>query len=143
MRVTPVLLLLACAVACNRPQPPDTQAMIRKSLHGVLVYPRSTLVEAASGSNAAQLTLTTLDSVGIVASWFRSELNLNGWVLETDVTNGDGSIAIQAQKGKRPLWITLRPNVGGPGSTYSVIGAIVSGDSLAVADSGATRPAAR
>ena len=117
--------------------------MIRKSLHGVLVYPRSTLVEAASGSNAAQLTLTTLDSVGIVASWFRSELNLNGWVLETDVTNGDGSIAIQAQKGKRPLWITLRPNVGGPGSTYSVIGAIVSGDSLAVADSGATRPAAR
>jgi len=143
MRLTLVLPFLACAAACNRPQPPDTQAMIRKSLHGVLVYPRSTLVDAASGSNAAQLTLTSIDSVGTVASWFRSELGLNGWSLESDVANGDGSVTIQAQKGKRPLWITLRPNVGGPGSTYSVIGADVSGDSLAVHDSGAAKPAAR
>lgn len=143
MRASPVLLLFACAVACNRPEPQDTQAMVRKSLHGVLVYPRSTVVDAAAGSNAAQLTLTSIDSVGTVAAWFRSELSLNGWSLESDVTNADGSVTIQAQKGKRPLWITLRPNVGGPGSTYSVIGAVVSGDSLAVADSGATKPAAR
>lgn len=117
--------------------------MLRKSLHGVLVYPRSTLVDAASGSDAAQVTLTTLDSVSVVASWFRSELNLNGWALQSDVTNGDGSIAIVAQKGSRPLWITLRSNVGGPGSTYTVIGAVVSGDSMAVADSGTVKPPAR
>lgn len=135
MRPTLILLLCVAAASCNRPQPPDTRTMLRKSLHGVLVYPQSTLVDVASGTDAAQLTLTTLDSVGPVAAWFRTELNLNGWVLQSDVTSGDGSIAIVAQKGSRPLWITLRPNVGGPGSTYTVIGAVVSGDSMAVADS--------
>jgi hypothetical protein len=143
MRATLMLVMLTAVAACNRPQPPDTRAMLRKSLQGVLVYPRSTLVDVTSGSDAAQVTLTTLDSVSVVASWFRSELNLNGWALQSDVTNGDGSIAIVAQKGSRPLWITLRPNVGGPGSTYNVIGAVVSGDSLLLGDSGAVKPATR
>lgn len=143
MRSILLLLMLTAVAACNRPQPPDTRAMLRKSLHGVLVYPRSTLVDATSGTDAAQVTLTTLDSVAVVASWFRAELNLNGWALQSDVTNGDESIAIVAQKGSRPLWITLRPNVGGPGSTYTVIGAVVSGDSMAVAESGAVKPPAR
>ena len=131
MRPPLVLLLFAVAVGCSRPKPPDAQAVIQKSLHGVLVYPRSTVLDATSGTDAAQVTLTTLDSVGVVAAWFRSELKLNGWTLQSDLTNGDGSIAITAQKGSRPLWITLRPNVGGPGSTYTVIGAAVSGDSMA------------
>jgi hypothetical protein len=116
--------------------------MLRKTLHGVLVYPRSTLVDAASGTEAAQVTLTSPDSVSLVAGWFRTELNLNGWTLESDVTNRDGSIAITASKGSRPLWITLRPNIGGPGSTYTVIGAAVS-DSASVADSAARKPSAR
>jgi hypothetical protein len=39
-------------------------------------------------------------------------------------------------KGTRPLWVTLRPNVGAAGTTYTVIGAVVAeGDSLRVADS--------
>lgn len=143
MRSTLVLLLLAAVAACDRPQPPDTRAILRKSLHGVLVYPRSTLIDATSGSDAAQVTLTTLDSLAVVAGWFRGELKLNGWALQSDVTNGDGSIAIVAQKGSRPLWIMLRPNVGGPGSTYTVIGAVVTGDSMAVAESGAVKPPAR
>ncbi|HET9709905.1 MAG TPA: hypothetical protein VFP39_16505 [Gemmatimonadales bacterium] len=143
MRSTLMLLTLIAIAGCNRPQPPDTRTMLRKSLHGVLVYPRSTLVDVTSGSDAAQVTLTTLDSVAVVASWFRQELNLNGWALQSDVTSADGSIAIVAQKGSRPLWITLRPNVGGPGSTYTVIGAVVSGDSMAVAESGAVKPPAR
>ena len=137
------MLALAAAPACNRPEPPDTRAVLRKSLHGVLVYPRSTLVDATSGTDAAQVTLTTLDSVGVVARWFRDELNLNGWALQSDVTSGDGSISITASQGSRPLWIMLRPNVGGPGSTYTVIGAAVSGDSISVADSGARKSPAR
>ena len=141
MRYAPLLLL--AVTACSRPKPPDTQAMIQKSLHGVLVYPRSTLVDLASGSDAAQVTLTTLDSVGVVAGWFRTELRLNGWALQSDVTNNDGSITIAAQQGSRPLWITLRPNVGGPGSTYTVIGAVVAGDSMTITDSGARKSPGR
>jgi hypothetical protein len=143
MRPVFSLLLLAAVVACNRPQPPDTRAMVRKSLHGVLVYPRSTLLDAASGTDAAQLTLASLDSAATVATWFRNALNLNGWALQSDVTNADGSITITAQKGRRPLWVTLRPNVGGPGSTYTIIGADVAGDSASGADSSAGKPSAR
>src|SRR5258707_3805961 len=99
MRPTLVLLLIAAA-ACNRPQPPDTRATLRQSLHGVLVYPRSTLIDLASGSDAAQVTLTTLDSVADVAPWFPSQLNLHRWALQSDRTDGDGSIAIPGPKGR-------------------------------------------
>ena len=144
MRSTTGFLVLAfVAAACNRPPQSNTPAMVSKSLSGVLAYPRSTVVDAASGTDAAQVTLTTLDSVGAVAQWYRAALKLNGWTLENDVRNGDGSVAITASKGSRPLWITLRPNVGGPGSTYTVIGAVVSGDSASVAESGAVKPPAR
>lgn len=143
MRSAFILPLLAVAAACSRPKPPDTGAMVRRSLHGVLMYPRSTLLDATSGTDAAQVTLTSLDSAATVAGWFRSALNLNGWALQSDVTNGDGSITITAQKGNRPLWVTLRPNVGGPGSTYTVIGADVSGDSVTAADSGARKAPVR
>lgn len=138
-----LLLTLTVTVACNRPKPPDSQAVLRKSLQGVLVYPRSTTVDANTGSDAAQVTLTTLDSVGVVARWFRDELQHGGWTLQSDVTNSDGSIAITAMKGSRPVWVTMRPNVGGPGSTYTVIGAAVGGDSVSVTDSAARKPSAR
>src|SRR5690348_16637877 len=107
----PALLLFAATVAgfvaCDRPQP-DTATMLRKSLRGVLVYPRATVVDMASGTDAAQVTLTSLDSIALVAAWFRQAMTLNGWVLQSDVTNRDGSIAISATKGNRPLWVTLR-----------------------------------
>jgi hypothetical protein len=62
--------------------------------------------------------------------------DLNQWTLQSDMTGNDGSVSIAAQRGKRPLWITLRPNVGGPGTTYTIIGAVVvDADSLRVQDS--------
>jgi hypothetical protein len=33
-------------------------------------------------------------------------------------------VTLIAQKGERPLWITLRPNVGAAGSTYTMISEI-------------------
>jgi hypothetical protein len=33
-------------------------------------------------------------------------------------------------EGTRPLWLTMRPNAGGPGSSYTMIGAIIEGDSI-------------
>ena len=116
--------------------------MLRQALHGMLIYPRSTTVSMTAGEDAAQVTLSTADSVERVAGWFREVLRLNGWALQSDVTNRDRSIAIAATKGARPLWITLQPNVGAAGTTYSIIGAVVSGDSVVVADSASpTAPA--
>lgn len=107
--------------------------MVQKAMQGVLVYPLSSEVGIAAGADAAQVTLTSADSIGKVARWFRQALLANGWTLVSDATNPDGSISMSATQGKRPLWITLHPNVGAPGTTYTVIGAVV--DSAAAVDS--------
>ena len=129
-------IFLALAVACDRQKEPDPRAMVQKAMQGVLVYPLSTEVGIAAGADAAQVTLATVDSVGKVAGWFRRALLANGWTLVSDVTSPDGSIALSATQGKRPLWITLHPNVGAPGTTFTVIGAVVAQDSVAARDSG-------
>ena len=131
-----LLVVLTGASACERRHPPDPRPMVQKAMHGVLVYPRSLVVGMEAGEDAAQITLATEDSVGEVASWFRQALTLNHWTLQSDVTGADGSVSIAATRGNRPLWITLRPNVGAPGTTYMVIGAVVAeGDSLRLQDS--------
>lgn len=132
----PTFIFLVLAAACERRQEADPRAMVQKAMQGVLVYPLSTEVGIAAGADAAQVTLSTADSIGPVARWFRQALLENGWTLVSDVTNPDGSIAMSATQGKRPLWITLHPNVGAPGTTYTVIGAVVPQDSTATRDSG-------
>jgi len=136
-RFLPVLILaLVLAAACERRRAPDPRPMVRQALQGVIVYPHSTQIGMAAGEEAAQLTLTTPDSIGRVASWFRLALMLNRWTLQSDVTGRDGSVSIAAVQGKRPLWIMLRPNAGAPGTTYTIIGAVVvDADSLRLRDS--------
>ncbi len=126
-----IILVLLAATACERRQPPDPTAMVRRVMRGVLVYPTSVRISMSAGEDAAQVTLSTPDSIGSVASWYRRALALNGWNLESDLTSTDGSVTMSATRGKRPLWITLRPNQGAPGTTYSLIGAVVE-DSTAV-----------
>lgn len=138
-RLLPSFIFLVLAAACDRQQQADPRPMVQKAMQGVLVYPLSTEVGIAAGAEAAQVTLATVDSIGPVARWFRRALLANGWTLVSDVTNADGSVAMSATLGKRPLWITLHPNVGAPGTTYTVIGAVV--DSTAVGDSGKRVPA--
>ena len=138
MRRFLLVLLLAVAItaACERRRAPDPRPMVRQALRGVLVYPQSMQISMAAGEEAAQVTLTTMDSIGRVASWFRRTLMANQWTLESDVTGNDGSVSIAVLRGKRPLWITLRPNSGGPGTTYTIIGAVVvDADSLRLRDS--------
>src|SRR5512144_2542742 len=105
----PSFIFLVLATACERRQEADPRAMVQKAMHGVLVSPLSSEVGIAAGADAAQVTLSTADSVGKVARWFRQALQVNGWTLVSDVTNPDGSIAMSASLGKRPLWITLHP----------------------------------
>jgi len=131
-----LLLLLAGPSACDRRRAADPRPMVQKAMHGMFVYPRSVGISMAAGEDAAQITLTSPDSVGEVARWFRQALPLNGWLLQSDVTAGDQSVSIVAMKGARPLWVTLRPNSGAAGTTYTVIGAVVAeGDSLRIGDS--------
>ncbi len=88
----------------------------------------------AAGDQAAQLTLTSRDSLAKIANWYREVFQLNKWTLESDLTNADGSVSIMATRDARTVWLTLHPNVGAEGTTYTLIGAIPA-DSAAVAES--------
>jgi hypothetical protein len=115
---------------CERRRPPDPHAMVQRTMKGVLAYPKSVQVSVSAGEDAAQVTMTSQDSAGKVADWFRRSLAAGGWTLTSDVTSADGSTTISATQGKRPLWITFQRNEGAPGTTYTVIGAVVAGDSV-------------
>ncbi|HYS19789.1 MAG TPA: hypothetical protein VEO73_01750 [Gemmatimonadales bacterium] len=125
-RVFVVWAVLTCAVGgCERRGQIDGRAVVQKAMQGVLAYPRSTLVSMTPGTDAGQLALTSPDAVETVARWFQMELPMNGWRLERDARARDGTVSIYAQKGSKPLWITLKPNVGAPGTTYTMIGAAI------------------
>lgn len=131
-RSIPLLVAVTLlAAGCDREQDPQqARALAARALRGVLAYPQSTLVSLSAGSDAAEISFSSPAAVADVAQWYRRALAANGWELKTDQTSRDGSIAMYAEQGKRPLWLTMRPNTGGPGSTYTMIGAIVEGDSI-------------
>ena len=127
------LATAGAAAACDRtPNAAERRQFAGRALTGALAYPRSTLIGVNTGEDAAQIQLVSPDSATEVAAWFRLQLPLNKWQLEHDAVNRDGSIVIYAKQGERPLWITLTPNVGGPGSTYTMVGVVIEGDSVRV-----------
>jgi hypothetical protein len=132
-RLSALLLLAALCAACDRktqPSPQQERAFAASVLEGVLAYPQSSVVNVASGSDAAQATFSTPAPVQTVATWYRQMLRLNGWELQSDAVTNDGSVAIFAQQGDRPLWITLKANTGGPGTTYTLIATELPKDSV-------------
>ncbi len=128
-----------CAAACERPaERTNEREFAAKVLTGLLAYPRSSVVTVSAGQDAAQVTLSTPAAPQDVATWYRQMLRLNGWDLVNDGVTADGGVSIFAQKGERPLWITLKANAGGPGTTYTLIGADLSQDSAAAAPAAPT-----
>ena len=123
----PLLALLSTA-ACHRPDRTDSNDVLNRALSGLFIYPYSTQLGMTAGQDAGEARLTTVDSIGKVAAWFRTTLRLNHWTLESDVVAGDTMVTIYATNAERPVWITLHANVGGPGTTYSVVGAITTTD---------------
>jgi len=114
-----------------------------EAFKGLVAYPRSTLVSVTGGGDAAQVVLTTAASAQDVATWYRQVLRLNGWELRADAVLNDGSISIYADSGKRPLWVTIKANVGGPGTTYSLIGPVPRLDTAAAQRSGSSMSSKR
>ena len=138
----PALLALICLIglsACERPgERASERALTAKVLEGVLAFPQSTLLGVSAGSDAGQATFTTPAAPGSVAAWYRQALKLNGWQIRTDQAMPDGSISIYAEQGTRSLWITLQANVGAPGTTYTLVGAIRATDTTAGQRSGSS-----
>jgi hypothetical protein len=70
--------------------------------------------------------------VDVIAGWYRRALPLNNWQIKNDGKGRDGVVTLYAEKEGRPLWITLRPNAAGSGTSYTLIGALT--------DTAAVRP---
>jgi hypothetical protein len=122
---------LLSLVACDRPKEPDARQMAARALRGTLSYPQSSIVKVSAGTDAAELQLASPAPADRIAAWYREALPLNGWELKNEGKDREGALSIYAEKEGRPLWITLRPNPNGQGTTYTLIGAIV--DSTATA----------
>ena len=132
MRTTLFLALLgtAAVVACEKRGQADPRPTVSRALRGVLVYPRSLMLEMDAGDSVGQITLTTADSFPRVVAWFHEAFRLNGWEMQSDAADREGIVTLYAQRGRRPVWVRLHANVGGPGTTYTVTGGIVSGDTV-------------
>ena len=119
------VFLLAVLTSCDRPGGvQETRQRTSQALSGALAYPRSTPVSASAGAEAAQLVMSSPDSITVVARWFLDALPRNHWDVKRTVSDPAGTVTIYAEQNKRPLWLTLRPNVGGAGTTYTMIGVI-------------------
>jgi len=126
-----LVALVLLAASCNRDRESQrARAVIGRALPGALAYPGSSIVTFSAGEEAGRIELSSPASPQDVAVWYRKALALNGWKVQSDAADRYGVVTIYAEKGKQPLWITLRPNTGGPGSTYTMIGAIVAGVSV-------------
>ena len=124
-RAAILILVSAALLACERPGSPEqTRRLAGQALQGTLAYPRSTMVSVSAGEEAAQLVMSSPDSVAVVARWFVGALGMNHWDVKRNLKDANGTVTIYAEQNKRPLWLTLRPNVGGPGTTYTMIGVI-------------------
>ena len=138
-RLPTLLLVVGLCAACDRPAARhEEREFAAKVLSGLLAYPQSSVVSVSAGPEAAQVTLSTAAPVSEVATWYRQTLRLNGWDLQNDAVMSDGSLAIFAEQGKRPLWITLKASAGGTGTTYTLIGAELPKDSTPAQRSGSS-----
>jgi hypothetical protein len=122
----PVLLLtlLALVAGCEKrgPSAEETRANAAQALRNVLAYPVSSLVSVSSGSEAAEMVLTSPYPMDSVAAWYRIALPLNKWTIKTDTKDREGKRTIYAERDARPLWITMQDNVGAAGTTYRLVG---------------------
>lgn len=124
-RAALLVLVAAALLACDRPGGPEqTRRLTGQALQGTLAYPRSSIVSMSAGEEAAQLVMTSPDSVTVVAKWFVRALGMNNWEVKRTISDRNGIVTIYAEHDKQPLWLTLRPNAGGPGTTYTMIGVI-------------------
>ncbi|MGH7606693.1 MAG: hypothetical protein ACREME_05085 [Gemmatimonadales bacterium] len=129
-----VVSMLVVLAGCERPdEAARTRALAARALRGMLAYPQSTVLTIAAGDEAAQIVLTSSAPVRDIAGWYRKALALNGWELRS-VREHNDSVTMYAEREGQPVWITLRPNAGGRGATYTLVGTIPT-DS-ARADSG-------
>jgi hypothetical protein len=114
---------IALLAACERPGSPEkARAAAAQALRGTLAYPGSSVLSVSAGNEAAQLALVTPASLDEVATWYRRALPLNHWDVKRDTKDQNDVVTIYAEQDRRPLWITLRPNVGGAGTTYTLVG---------------------
>lgn len=126
--LAPVLALAACGR--GERDPAAERRFASRALTGVLAYPQSSVADVAAGTEAAEVTLTTPVAPAEVAAWYREALRLNNWELRSDMSQADGLVVMHAMKEGRPLWVTIRPTVGAPGTTYTLVGVVLEGDSI-------------
>ena len=120
-----VLTAVVALTGCDRPDESlRARQMASRALRNVLAYPQSTLVGVSAGENAAEIVLTSPAPVPVIVAWYRQTFALNQWELKSEQERHD-TVTLFAERRGEPVWIRLYPNSGAPGTTYTLIGAIL------------------
>lgn len=134
-----LLSITLLAAGCNRPdEGARARELASRALQGMLAYPQSTLVRVSAGEDAGEMIFTSPAAASDILAWYRQALELNGWQLKSEQTR-QGRVTLYVEKEGRPVWITLMPNTGGPGTTYTLVGAIIPPDSTRKDSAGVRR----
>jgi hypothetical protein len=129
LRPTILLAITLLITGCDRPDDSvRAREVASRALQGTLAYPQSSLVRVSAGEDAGEIMLTSPAPVSEIVAWYRQTLAANGWELKGEQQR-QGQVTMYAEKAGRPVWITLTPNSGSPGTTYTLVGAIISPDS--------------
>src|SRR6266496_6272500 len=77
-RAARFIVIVVLLAACERPgeNPEQTRHRAGQALSGTLAYPRSSMVSVSAGEEAAQLVMSSPDSVTTVATWFLQALTI-------------------------------------------------------------------
>jgi hypothetical protein len=119
-----LLLAVAALAGCDRPDEGlRARQLASRALRNMVAYPQSSLISVKAGDDAAELVLSSPASVPQIVAWYRETLRVNKWELKSERVRHD-TVTLYAERQGEPVWITLRPNAGAPGTTYSLVGAI-------------------
>ena len=105
-----ILVALFAVAACERsgPSPAQTRANASRALRYSVAYPQSSVVTLSTGTEAAEMVLTSPAPIDTIVAWYRLVLPLNKWTIKTNSTDRAGNVTMYAERDKMPLWITLQ-----------------------------------
>ncbi|HXE57710.1 MAG TPA: hypothetical protein VNK43_06910 [Gemmatimonadales bacterium] len=123
-----------------RDEPQAKLASLAETMPGLPLPPAAEVLYRAGSEDALQITFRSRLTAEQIADYYRGVFSRGTWRLVSDARTADGATALYAEREGPPLWVTIRANVGGPGSRIDLAGgklAKPAADSTgAVGDSG-------
>lgn len=119
LRYSSSILLILFLGACRGATPREASGEL---LAGIPALPRSAPASISAGADAVEAGYTSTLPPDSVAAWYRRWFIKDGWHINGDLPAA-GSVTLYVEKGRRPIWLIIRPLADHQGSVFSVVAA--------------------